>query len=302
MPSSCRSRPTSRSIVAWSRVRSPRRRGGGGREPEDVRGDAEVTEEIVVLKDHADSGGVGLGDGAERPPLGVEGREPRTPRGERPREDLDQGRLPRAVLAEQRVHVSGAQLEVDVVQDDDARVVVADPLCSERTNAVRPGGGCRAGRVHRPGGGRGHRSRRALAAARTADPQGLDVLRGDRQRLGQDPLGGRLAALELLLEHVDRLGPEREATEAHGEVERAGTNRGERRLPAVGPDDQDLVLGDLALLRRLDAAEREIVVVVDDRVDLRVARQEVLRAVEPEIRREAAGVPAVDDLDRRLPP
>jgi hypothetical protein len=47
---------------------------------------------------------------------------------ERPGEHLDQGRLPGAVLAEQAVHLTGADVEVDTVQRAHARERLRDPV------------------------------------------------------------------------------------------------------------------------------------------------------------------------------
>ena len=46
--------------------------------------------------------------------------------GHRPAQDLDQGRLPGAVLAEQDVHLTPHELQRDVVERDDARELLAD--------------------------------------------------------------------------------------------------------------------------------------------------------------------------------
>ena len=53
-------------------------------------------------------------------------------------EDLDQGRLAGAVLAEQAVHLAGADVEVDAVEGADARELLDDAVHLEQRSGARP--------------------------------------------------------------------------------------------------------------------------------------------------------------------
>ena len=92
---------------------------------DDVLGDGHHRDQHEVLVHHADAG---LDRGARRAELD------RLPRDHdlalvgvvQPVEDVHQGRLAGAVLAEQRMHLALAEVEADVVVRDDARKALRD--------------------------------------------------------------------------------------------------------------------------------------------------------------------------------
>ena len=92
----------------------------------DVLADGQVRAEVDLLVHGRDAGGLRVGGAAED-----DGRSPATvidagvdgvDAGQR----LDEGRLPGAVLAHERVDLAGAQAEVDVVEGQDAREADGD--------------------------------------------------------------------------------------------------------------------------------------------------------------------------------
>ena len=101
---------------------------------EDVLGDREVRRQAEFLEDHRDAGALRVARRMERDRLAV---EPDLAAGRRraPAMMFDQGRLARAVLAEQRMHLAGAQLEVDSVQRLDAGEALAHPVRLEHDRA-----------------------------------------------------------------------------------------------------------------------------------------------------------------------
>ncbi len=98
---------------------------------EDVLGHAQDGDQHEVLVDHADAPGDGI-----RRALDHDGRpvqEDLAAIGRRqPVEDVHEGRLARAVLAEERVDLARPDLQVDPVVRDDARVGLRDPAHLER--------------------------------------------------------------------------------------------------------------------------------------------------------------------------
>ena len=67
-----------------------------------------------------------------------------------PVEDVHQGRLPRSVLAEKRVHLAVLELEVDVVVGDDPREALGDALQLEEGGVRHVPGRSVRGRTRRP--------------------------------------------------------------------------------------------------------------------------------------------------------
>ena len=87
---------------------------------EDVLGDAQRREQQQLLEDRGDAGGLGIVRAREADLLAVQAHGPGI-RLVEAGDDLDQGRLAGAVLAEQRVHLTGAHVETDIIQRFDAR-------------------------------------------------------------------------------------------------------------------------------------------------------------------------------------
>ena len=92
----------------------------------DVLGDGERLDEPEVLVHHADAGVEGIPRRMEVHLLAVE-LDLALVRAVEPGEDVRERRLPRAVLAEQGVHLADPCLEVDVLVRDDAREPLRDP-------------------------------------------------------------------------------------------------------------------------------------------------------------------------------
>ena len=92
-----------------------------------VLGHGEARDEPELLVDHPDPGVDRVARRREVDLLAVE-RDRALVRAVEAGEDVREGRLPRAVLAEQRVHFAGRGLEVDVVVRDDAREPLRDAL------------------------------------------------------------------------------------------------------------------------------------------------------------------------------
>ena len=92
---------------------------------DDVLGDGQRRHEHEVLVHHADAAAIASRAEANVDRLAVQrGSRPR-PGGE-PVEDVHQRRLAGAVLAEQRMDLAAADVEVDVVVGDDPRVALGD--------------------------------------------------------------------------------------------------------------------------------------------------------------------------------
>ena len=98
---------------------------------EDVLGDGQDRDEHEVLVDHADAAGDRVGGPAIVDRLAVEQDLALVGRGQ-PVEDVHQGRLAGAVLAEERVDLARPHVEVDRVVGDDARVALGDAAHLER--------------------------------------------------------------------------------------------------------------------------------------------------------------------------
>src|SRR5262252_1294911 len=130
-----------------------------------------------------------------------------------------------------------------------------------------------------------------------------ELLRRDVHRedalLGDDPLGQRLAGLEVL-HRLHQLRPEQRAA-LDADVELAGHHRLERALHAVDRDDDDVLPRLQArFLDRLDRADRHVVVVRVEDVDLlALGLQERLHHLLALGAGEVAGLRA-DDLVARL--
>ena len=92
---------------------------------EDVLGDGQDRDEHEVLVDHADPAGDGVGGPVMSTALAVEQDLALVGHGQ-PVEDVHQGRLAGAVLAEQGVDLARAEVEVDRVVGEDARVALGD--------------------------------------------------------------------------------------------------------------------------------------------------------------------------------
>ena len=98
---------------------------GGLLAEDDVLGDAQDRDEHEVLMDHADP----AADRVRRPgqvDLGAVDEDLALVRAREPVEDVHQGRLARAVLAEQRVDLTRADVQVDRLVGDDARIALGD--------------------------------------------------------------------------------------------------------------------------------------------------------------------------------
>ena len=93
----------------------------------DVLGDGERLDEPEVLVHHADAGVESIPRRMEVHLLAVE-LDLALVRAVEPGEDVRERRLPRAVLAEQGVHLADPCLEVDVLVRDDARKPLRDPV------------------------------------------------------------------------------------------------------------------------------------------------------------------------------
>ncbi len=60
-------------------------------------------------------------------------------------EDRDQRRLAGAVLAEEDMHLAGAEIEIDAVEGEDAGILLADPDGLDEVSGAGPGAACRCG-------------------------------------------------------------------------------------------------------------------------------------------------------------
>ena len=119
---------------------------------EDVLGDRQDRDEHEVLVDHADAARDGVRWAGDLDRLAVEaGSRPR-PGVASPYRMFMRVDLPGAVLAEQGVDLAGADVEVDGVVRDDARIALGDPA-HLRAGARRLGHGA-LGRSARSEGGR----------------------------------------------------------------------------------------------------------------------------------------------------
>ena len=102
---------------------------------EDVLGDGELLEDLDLLRHVDDAGGGGVGGRGEADRLaGEDDLAGEGAGGMNAVEDLDQRRLAGAVLAEERVDLAGAYLDVDPAQGRDAAEALGDAA------------GCSAGR------------------------------------------------------------------------------------------------------------------------------------------------------------
>ena len=98
---------------------------------EDVVGDRQDGHQHEVLVDHADPSRDRVGRPADRDWAPVE-RDLTLVGRRQPVQDVHQGRLPGAVLAEERVDLARPDLEVDPIICDDARVSLRDATHLER--------------------------------------------------------------------------------------------------------------------------------------------------------------------------
>ena len=98
---------------------------------EDVVGDGEDRNQHEMLVDHADPARDRIGRAADRDGAPVERDLTFVGRGQ-PVQDVHQGRLPGAVLAEERVDLAGPDLEVDPIVCDDAGISLRDAAHLER--------------------------------------------------------------------------------------------------------------------------------------------------------------------------
>ena len=123
---------------------------GGGVAEEDVLGDGELGEEQELLVDGGDAAldRVARGDGGE---LALADADAAAVGGVHAGDDLDERRLAGAVLAEERVHLAGEDVEVDVLEDADAGEGLRD--AGERDEgghlAPRPAAGGRSRMLQR---------------------------------------------------------------------------------------------------------------------------------------------------------
>ena len=93
---------------------------------EDVGGGVEVVEEVELLVDESDAGGDGARDGHRGARGAVDADRARARRDDAA-EDLHQGRLARAVLADEADDLAGGDGEADIVESDDAGIGLGDP-------------------------------------------------------------------------------------------------------------------------------------------------------------------------------
>ena len=103
---------------------------------DDVLGDGQDRDEHEVLVDHADAAGDGVRGTGQVDLLAVEQDLALVGRGEAV-EDVHEGGLAGAVLAEQGVDLAGPDLEVDVGVGNDARIALRDAAHLERGRANR---------------------------------------------------------------------------------------------------------------------------------------------------------------------
>ena len=104
---------------------------------EDVLGDGEHRHEHEVLVDHADAAGDRVGRPVDRDGRAVE-QDLALVRDGQPVQDVHEGRLAGAVLAEQGVDLAGPQVEADVVVGEHAGIAFRDPPHLERRHERRP--------------------------------------------------------------------------------------------------------------------------------------------------------------------
>ena len=118
------------------------------RAEEDVLGDREVGRDRELLVHHADTGVLGVAGRAKLHGAAGE-REPALVGKVDAREDLHEGRLAGAVLADEGVHLAGSQREVDARQCTHAAETLRD---TAELKQRRPGRGRRFGKgdAHRP--------------------------------------------------------------------------------------------------------------------------------------------------------
>ena len=107
---------------------------------EDVLGDGQVGEERGLLVDHGDSRVAGVGGAVEDDGLAVEEHLTGV-RSVHPGEGLDEGRLARAVLAGEGVHLAGEQLQGHVPQGAHGAEGLRDVLERQHRGRTR----CRTG-------------------------------------------------------------------------------------------------------------------------------------------------------------
>src|SRR5690606_23389412 len=86
----------------------------------------EAVDLVELLEDHADALAAGVPRAGDPHRCAVHEVLPRV-RLLHPGENLDQRRLAGAVLAEEGVHLTRPDLELDAVERDDARVALLDP-------------------------------------------------------------------------------------------------------------------------------------------------------------------------------
>ena len=98
---------------------------------EDVVGDGQDRDQHEVLVDHADAARDRVGGAADRDGFPVQRDLTLVGRGQ-PVQDVHQGRLPGAVLAEQRVDLARPHVEVDRIVCDDARISLRDAAHLQR--------------------------------------------------------------------------------------------------------------------------------------------------------------------------
>ncbi len=141
-----------RRIVRPSRKPEPAEHAGLQRlaAEEQVGGGVEVVREREVLVDGLDAVGARLARRAERDGIAVD-QDLAARRAHDAREDLDQRRLACAVVADDRVHLAGAQVEADAAQGDDAPEALGHVARLEDRIVTRPRarGGVRGGRRRR---------------------------------------------------------------------------------------------------------------------------------------------------------
>src|SRR5581483_2747751 len=115
-------------------------------------------------------------------------------------EDLDEGAFPRAVLAEDRVHLAGTELEGAVTERFRRAEPLGDAGDAERNTGLRGG---RARRRRRP-----RRFRRLRHHLRRPPPPARPGAPRSRGGAGPDPTPGRATSLLLELRRVGRMGEE----------------------------------------------------------------------------------------------
>src|SRR5204862_3816133 len=98
---------------------------------DDVRGDGEPLDEAEVLVDHRDPGVERVTGGRKLHAFPVE-QDLALVGAIEAREDVREGALARAVLAEERMHLAGRRLEIDAVVRDHCRKALRDPAHHDR--------------------------------------------------------------------------------------------------------------------------------------------------------------------------